>query len=334
MRNRLEAMVGYLADREGEAAPTIRAELGDPTSEASRFLEATRRRTRALVQEQPVADQAPSTPLTLAIRPGFRRAVPVAGLAASVLLAAAASLGLGEARVRRMEEAMARREAESRSEARRLEDALARAIPIPGKSAPVPSPASTPTAPPMPRIGPIEVALARVESGLGKLERRIDGIDLPGPGPAPPAPEPTPVGADPAIVEIRRDLAALRRELVASDQAGARQVMELRLGLQEVGNLLRMALSRPPVMIPVPGPNGGQNFPNVQPNALSPQIMGLVGNLGSSHHQARLEAAQQLARMGQSAQGALPSLQQMLQHEADARVRAAVQAAISAIGPE
>jgi hypothetical protein len=226
------------------------------------------------------------------------------------------------------EDAAALREAESRADARRIEAALARAI--------EPSPkAAAATSVPNPRPLPIEQALARVEVGLGRLDRRIEGLDRQQPAPAPPptlAPDPGPVGVDPSIAEIRREVAALRRELVASDQAGARQVMEIRIALQDVGNLLRMALNRPPVTIPMPGPNNGQNFQNVQPNDMSPQVLSLMGNLGNSHPQTRLDSVEQLGRMGQGAQMALPSLHQLLQQETDARVRAAAQSAIGSIG--
>jgi hypothetical protein len=254
----------------------------------------------------------------------------VAAVAASVLVSAGAALWLGEARLNRLERTLALREAESRADARRLEGALARAIEAHPKAAGVPAAAT-----PNPRPQPIEQALARVEVGLGKLDRRIEALDRPASAPVPPptlTPDPEPVGSDPAIAEIRKEVAALRRELVASDQAGARQVMEIRMALQEVGNLLRMALNRPPLALPMTVPNTGQNFQNVQPNEMSPQILSLMGGLGNTHPQTRLDAVEQLGRMGPGAQMALPSLHQLLQQETDARVRAATQSAIGAIG--
>jgi hypothetical protein len=252
----------------------------------------------------------------------------VAAVAASILLSAGGALWLGESRLSRLEATLALREAESRADAKKLETALARAIGATSKAAATP-------ATPNPRPLPIEQALARVEVGLGRLDRRIEGLDRLVQAPVPPptvAPEPAPVGTDPAIAEIRREVAALRRELVASDQAGARQVMEIRMALQDVGNLLRMALNRPAVAIPVPIPNTGQNFQNVQPNDMSPQVLSLMGNLGNTHPQTRLESVEQLGRMGQGAQMALPSLHQLLRQETDARVRAATQSAIGSIG--
>jgi hypothetical protein len=323
---RLETMVGYLAGREGEDAAALRAELADPSSEASRFLEATRLRSRALIEEPPVAIGGPSRPIRT--RQGAIRAAMVAAVAASILLSAGAALWLGESRLNRLEATLALREAESRADARRLEATLARAIGAPSKAVAAP-------VTPNPRPLPIEQALARVEVGLGKLDRRIEGLDRSSQAPVPPptlAPEPAPVGVDPAIAEIRREVAALRRELVASDQAGARQVMEIRMALQDVGNLLRMALNRPPVTIAVPVPNNGQNFQNLQPNEMSPQVLSLMGNLGNTHPQTRLESVEQLGRMGQGAQMALPSLHQLLRQETDSRVRAATQSAIGSIG--
>src|SRR5262245_11462758 len=46
MKTKLEMMIGYLAGRQGESAESIRCELRDPASEASRWLEAVRRRSR------------------------------------------------------------------------------------------------------------------------------------------------------------------------------------------------------------------------------------------------------------------------------------------------
>ena len=48
MKTKLEMMVAYLAGRKGEAAESIRRELEDPTSEASRCLEAVRSRSRGV----------------------------------------------------------------------------------------------------------------------------------------------------------------------------------------------------------------------------------------------------------------------------------------------
>ena len=48
MKTKLEMMVAYLAGRQGEAAESIRRELEDPTSEASRWLEAVRSRSRGI----------------------------------------------------------------------------------------------------------------------------------------------------------------------------------------------------------------------------------------------------------------------------------------------
>lgn len=48
MTTKLEMLVGYLAGRQGKAAESIRRELENPTSEASRWLEAVRKRSRAV----------------------------------------------------------------------------------------------------------------------------------------------------------------------------------------------------------------------------------------------------------------------------------------------
>ena len=50
MTTKLEMLVGYLAGRQGKAAESIRRKLEDPTSEASRWLEAVRNRSRAVTR--------------------------------------------------------------------------------------------------------------------------------------------------------------------------------------------------------------------------------------------------------------------------------------------
>ena len=63
MKTKLEMMVGYLAGRQGEAAELIRRELEDPTSEASRWLEAVRSRSRGVFVADSLEGPAPiSTP--------------------------------------------------------------------------------------------------------------------------------------------------------------------------------------------------------------------------------------------------------------------------------
>ncbi|WP_435007797.1 hypothetical protein P12x_005062 [Tundrisphaera lichenicola] len=316
---RLESMVEYLSGREGEAAPAIRAAMADPSSEASRFLEEVRSRSRALVPTQTSEPQLPARPVARSARPW--RLAANSALAASILLASGSALWFGQARLDRLESALERREAEARAEARRLETALALVVKEPTKVAAAPTPSN-------PRPHPIEQALARVEVGLDRLDRRIEGLDRPAPEVAPVVPpEAPPAETDPAIAEIRRDVAGLRRELVASDKAGARQVAEIRMALQEVGSLLRLVLSRPGSGMQ------GINLNTIPQDPMAAQALSIIGNLGNPQAETRLESVQQLERMGAGAQFAVPTLEQLLRQETDPRVRSATQSALRAIGP-
>ncbi len=320
MRTKLEIMVDYLAGREGQEATQLRAELDDPSSEASRFLEATRSRSIALLGGPGPAGAGPPPRRSI-----VRRSALVAAAVGAILAVSAASLRLGEARLRRLEAALARGEARSREVALRLEAALARAS-EPPRGAPAHSPAHSPAPalpPPGPRNGEIETALVRVEAGLGNLERRVEGLGRSGPRPAM-------AGPDPAVAEIRRELEILRRERAASDQATGRQIQDLRASIQEVGQLLRMALNRPQGTLPGPIPG----FEDPQPPGMPPQVVALVGGLANGHPQVRIDAADQLARMGPAARGAVPALQQLLAREGDVRVRAAAQSALAVLRQE
>ena len=320
MKTDLETMIGYLAGRDGQGDAGLRAELDDPSSEASRFLEAARRRTRALIADGPVDEPRPAP---LARRPRHRRVAMVAGAVALVLISALIPLGFGAIRERRLREALTRAESDAREQAVRLEAALARTTP---------RPASTP--PTKPREEPIALALNRVEAGLGKRERRLD--DLSRPAPAPPAIEsPPPLGPDPSLGEIRAEIAAIRRETASSEQANARQLQEMRTVLQELNQIVRRAVSGPrsglgvpmPMMMPnaMPNMNFGQDSMGLDPA----QVQALIHRLSSPHPHVRLEAAENLSQLGPAARTAVPELRQMLPHESDVRVKAAAQSALN-----
>ncbi len=323
MNTELEAMVGYLAGRGGTDAARIRAAVDDPTSQASRFLESTRKRTRALLDDGPAGPVIAPAPR----RPRSRQVAGRAAVAALIVAAVALPLGFGEARARRLEVALAEGEARSRSQARRLEEALARAAAarpvVPARpSAPAPAEAGD---------GPTRLALGRVEEGLGKLERRLDGLARAETGPAP-APGNPPL--DPAVAEIRAEVESIRRDVASAEQATGRQLQEMRTVLQELNQVLRRALSRQPGQ---PGPMGGPNagFNDAQPGVdVGAQIQAVVNNLSSHQAHVRLEAVEQLVRFGPPARVALPSLRQLAHRETDARVRAAAQAAITLLQSE
>ncbi len=312
MRTDLEAMIGYLAGREGNDAARFRTELDDPSSEASRFLDATRRKSRALVGDDLAGPPTPQAHGPRRAR--ARRPVAVAATAALalVLAATAALFQSGEARGRRLEATLARREAESRAESRRLEASLARAL----------GPRHDANARGGPGGEPIALALGRVEDGLGKLERRLDGLSARPTAPANAPDMPAAPGPDPALAEIRAELAALRREAAAGEQATARQIQELRSVLQEVNQIVRRALARPQ-----PGANPG--FPGGQAGVDPAQVQALANGLLSSMAPIRLEAVEGLARLGPAGRPALPDLRAMIHRETDPRVRAAAQAALA-----
>jgi hypothetical protein len=142
MSTKLQAMVGLLAGREPE--PALLEELADPTSEASRFLESTRARSRALFAG-PVAAAPPRDSR------GRRLALVVA------------AVRLVDLRFRQLEASLEARSQEARAEARRMGESLdrlavTRAVPEP--------------------LDPLKDALTRIEADLVRIERRSSGADV------------------------------------------------------------------------------------------------------------------------------------------------------------
>ena len=105
MTTKLEMMVGYLAGRQGKAAESIRRELEDPTSEASRWLEVMRRRTRRksprsslTTARQPSSSDSVRNGVTIQ-KPGPKRLLPfLSGVSAASLVFLAIGLA-GEHRI-------------------------------------------------------------------------------------------------------------------------------------------------------------------------------------------------------------------------------------------
>src|SRR5262249_29017243 len=64
MKSKLEMMVAYLSGRQGAAAYSVRRELADPASEASRWLEALQSRSRGILGAGPseIPDPIPARP--------------------------------------------------------------------------------------------------------------------------------------------------------------------------------------------------------------------------------------------------------------------------------
>ena len=231
MKTKLEAIAGLLAGR-ADSPEALLAELADPTSEASLFLEATRTKSRALLAKPRVAD-APAKPGRL----GSRRLVGllIAGGLATLVLAVAVPLRVGAIRQARLEAALADQHRQAEADRTRLEAALARAVEVlrPAESPPSREPA-------------IEASIASLEAMLLEQARRLDDLAraMP-PASSPPGMVPGPSRPDPALAEIRAELAAIRREAAANELAGGRQFQELRTIVQELNQVLRRLLGRP-----------------------------------------------------------------------------------------
>ena len=269
MNAKLETIAAFLAGHQGPATEALRAELDDPSSEASQLLDAVRSASKRAAPPPRLAPRptlaappekaAPAPPLRAAKAPAFPTRV-AAAVAAALVLAALGGLGWHlSTRVNDLTAALARREASWRQRFARLERSLARDDRTVRPPAPTP-PAQTAKAPPKaatppdaPAAGPsgveLKLALNRVEAKLDALEARLG------------TPTPTTMPAvDPAsIAAIRRELEDLREGLEASDRAGREEGQELREGLQNVLFLIRqfagMRGNHGPVQqIPVPFP--------------------------------------------------------------------------------
>jgi hypothetical protein len=253
MKTKLEMMVAYLAGRQGEAAGSIRRELADPTSEASRWLEALRSRSREVLGADLPEMPAPAPARTSRDRktgpgPGVRR-VPAlllgASAAALVVLAVAASWQSQDHRLREIETALERHEARWADRFGRLEATLARReAPPPAERASSkvagprePKPTTTPDR-------PTSLALARIESRLGELAQRLEGVQA---------------GRDQddqRVEQTRRDLDRLRQEVEMASRASRQEGQELGAAVREVLRLLRRLASQagPTETMPVPVP--------------------------------------------------------------------------------
>jgi hypothetical protein len=218
MRTKLEAVVGYLAGR--DADPSLLDELTNPSSEASRFLEATRTRSRALLEEP-----SPEQPVAPAlVQPKSRQWRERLGWATVGVLALGAAIGLGEIRFRRVEAAMERASIDARSRSEQVEAALARLADLNSSAG-----AS---------VGTNQVALGRLESSLGQLDGKVQAlVNRP--------------SADPTLVEIRDQLTAIARELAASGKSNARQTEDLKSLIHENARLIKILINRSQPLAPV-----------------------------------------------------------------------------------
>jgi hypothetical protein len=269
MKTKLEMMVAYLAGRQGEAAGSIRRELADPTSEASRWLEELRSRSAGIL-----GADAPERPAPIPARPNRNRTTAPAtagrrlpalllgaSAAALVFLAVAASWRSQDGRLRKLEAAMARREARWGDRFDRLEAALARRE-APPRGEPAGSKAANPRElkPSTVEDRPTRLALARIEARLGELGQRLEEAQA---GRA---------QDDQRVAQVRRDLDQLRQEVETAVRASRQEGQELGAAIREILQLLRRLASKSgpmgampvPVPVPVPvsppghGPGAGQ----------------------------------------------------------------------------
>jgi hypothetical protein len=279
MKTKLEMMVAYLAGRQGEAAGSIRRELGDPTSDASRWLEALRSRSAGLL-----GADAPKPPTPIPARPTRDRTpgpekagrrLPVllgSSAAALAVLAVAASWRWQDGRLRGLEAALERREARWADRFDRLEAALARREAPPQAEPAVPKAVSPrELKPPTTADRPTSLALARIEARLGELDQRLEAVQA-GRG-----------QDDERVAQVRRDLDRLRQEVETAGRASRQEGRELGAAIREVLQLLRRLASQPasietipvPVPIPVspPGPMPGVGQgPGMIPGSGRPQV--------------------------------------------------------------
>jgi hypothetical protein len=260
MKTTLEMMVAYLAGRQGEAAGSVRRELGDPTSEASRWLEALRSRSGGILGADP-----PELPAPIPARPtrdratgpgraGRRLPAPLLGASAAalVVLAVAASWRSQDGRLRDLEATLERREARWRDRFDRLQAALAH------RGAPPREPAGSKAAdprelkPPTLADRPTTLALARIEARLGELGQRLEGARA---------------GReqdDQRVAQVRRDLDRLRQEVEMAGRASRQEGQELGAAVREILQLLRRLASQSgpietmPVPVPIPVAPPGQ----------------------------------------------------------------------------
>ena len=256
MKTKLEMMVAYLAGRKGEAAESIRRELEDPTSEASRCLEALRSRSRlafgAAMPETPgpIPSRSIRNRSTARGTPWKRRASLLFGASSAlvvVFIAVGAAWRAQDDRLRHLEATVARREARWGDRFNRLEAALTRRE-APSQRQPASSNGPNLQEPkaPTPADAPTSLALARIEARLGELGQRL------GEG------QPRQDQDDQQLAQLRQDLDRLRQEAASSVRASKQESQGLSVAVGEILELLRRltmnSRATEPMQVPVPIP--------------------------------------------------------------------------------
>ena len=255
MKTKLEMMVAYLAGRKGEAAESIRRELEDPTSEASRCLEAVRSRSRGVfgadlpAMSDPIPSRSIRNGATAGGRPGRRLPSLLVGAssAALVFIAAGTAWRAQDNRLRHLEATLARREDRWGDRFNRLESALTRPQ-APSQRQSVSSNGANlqELKPPVPADRPTSLALVRIEARLGELEQRLGQS------------QPRQDQDDQQVDQLRRDLDRLRQEVETAVRASRQESQKLSVGVREILELLRLLTMQSramgPMQFPVPIP--------------------------------------------------------------------------------
>jgi hypothetical protein len=273
MMTKLEMMVAYLAGRKGEAADSIRRELEDPTSEASRCLDAVRSRSlmlfgaeRAempkLIPHRSIPDR--TTARGMAGRPQ-RSLLVAASSAALILIAVGMQWRAQQVRLRQLEATFVRGESRWDDRFNRLEATLTRRE-APAKTQP--ASAIRPNLPEPRPVSPAEIptilALARIEARLGELGQRLgDGQSRQNQD-------------NQAVALVQRDLDRLRQDAEVSARTSKQESQELSVAVREIRELVRRLSTRSramePVQVPVPilvPPQGHELGIGQSPNMIS-----------------------------------------------------------------
>jgi hypothetical protein len=255
MKTKLEMMIGYLAGRQGESAESIRRELRDPASEASRWLEAVRLRSRTVLDVGRLEARSPNP--TSRIGDGIptrrperkRRLMAILGASAAAIafLGLAATWRAQEGRLTRLERMLGHQQARWDDRFNRLDTILARReMERPSQTSSSKVTTAREVIPAAPTGSLPELALARIEARLTEFGKRLEEA-------APGQPQ-----GDPMIDQLRRDVERLGQQAEARARASREELQSVNMVLQEVlQTLTRLALSSrgaEPMQVPVPIP--------------------------------------------------------------------------------
>jgi hypothetical protein len=246
-------MVGYLAGRQGRGAESIRRELEDPTSEASRWLLALQRKSQAVSKiafpkVQAVASPAAMRNGMITRQSGKKSSLAfLSGFSVATLAFVALSLAwrVQENRLLRLESMLKEREAWWTSRMAQLNEALTPRKEIPRAETQKTKQSGVPQAkPPAAVDGQAVLALARIEARLTEVGDRLSEAQS------------GQNQSDPMIAELRRDIDQLRKEIETTAQTNRQENQELRMVVQEVLQLLRRLSIGPwgpgPMQVPFP----------------------------------------------------------------------------------